>query len=122
VTAPPAAFQALGRRHPRLSVRVRYAKRRRILRTTGRLILPRGISRAKGCRGRIAVQVKARRRTISTRRPFVRRKTCRFSSRVRFHSRRRFGRARRLSVYVRYGGNAVLTPAKSHVRRVRVRR
>jgi len=117
VTAP----RARGRRHPRLSVRLRLSKRR-VLRTRGRLILPRGVSRRRGCRGRLSIQVKARKRTISTRRPFVRHKTCRFSSQVRFRNPRRFGKARRLVVRVRYGGNAALTPAKTRPRRVRIRR
>ena len=121
VGAPPAWLQALGRRHPRLSVRVRLSKRR-VLRTRGRLILPRGVTRAAGCRGRVTIQVKARKRTISARRAFVRHRTCRFSSKVRFHHRRRFGRVKRLTVRVRYGGNAVLTPAKTVLRRVRIRR
>jgi hypothetical protein len=121
VGAPPSLLQSLGRRHPRLKVRNRLSKRR-VLRTTGRLILPRGVSRKRGCRGRLSVQVKARGRTISTRRPFVRHKTCRFSSKVRFRRASRFGKARRLTVRVRFGGNAALTPAKSRVGRVRIRR
>jgi len=112
---------ALRRKRPRLSVRVRLSKRR-VLRTRGRLILPRGVRRAAGCRGRVSVQVKARKRTISTRRAVVRRKTCRFSSKVRFRHPRRFGKAKRLTVRVRYGGSAVLAPAKARVRRVRIRR
>jgi hypothetical protein len=110
-----------GRERPRLSARARLSKRR-VLRTRGRLILPRGVSRAAGCRGRVSIQVKARKRTISTRRAFVRHKTCRFSSKVRFRHKRRFGRAKRLTVRVRYGGNARLTPAKARVRRVRIHR
>jgi len=121
VGAPPSQLQALGRRHPRLKVRNRLSKRR-VLRTTGRLILPKGVSRKQGCRGRLSVQVKARKRTISTRRPFVRHKTCRFASKVRFRHRSRFGKAKRLTVRVRYGGNAVLTPAKTGVSRIRIRR
>jgi hypothetical protein len=121
VGAPPAGLQALGRRHPRVKVRNRLSKRR-VLRTTGRLILPRGVSRTQGCRGRLSIQVKARKRTISTRRPFVRHKTCKFASKVRFRHRSRFGKAKRLAVRVRYGGNARLTPAATPVRRVRIRR
>ncbi|MEO8688300.1 MAG: CocE/NonD family hydrolase [Solirubrobacteraceae bacterium] len=121
VGAPPAQLQALGRRHPRLKVRNRLS-RKRVLRTTGRLILPKGVSRKQGCRGRLSIQVKARKRTISTRRPFVRHKTCKFGSKVRFRHRSRFGKAKRLTVRVRYAGNAVLTPAKTGVRRVRIPR
>jgi hypothetical protein len=121
VGAPPPLLQALGRRHPKLSVHLKLSKQR-VLRTRGRLILPRGVSRAKGCRGRVSIQVKARKRTISTRRRFVRHKTCAFASKVRFRHRSRFGKAKRLTVRVRYGGNAALTPAKTGVRRVRIRR
>ena len=67
VGAPPAQLQALARKRPRLSVRDRLSKRR-VLRTTGRLILPRGVSRTRGCRGRVSIRVRARKRTISARR------------------------------------------------------
>ena len=122
VTAPPPLLQALGRKRPRLSVRVRYTRKRRVVRTRGRLILPAGVTRARGCRGRVSIQIKARKRTISTRRRFVGRTTCRFSSKVRFRHRSRFGKAKRLTVRVRYGGNAELTPAKAGPRRVKIRR
>ena len=121
VGAPPARLQALARKHPRLKVRNRLSKRR-VLRTTGRLILPKGVTRKRGCRGQISIQVKARKKTISTRRAFVRHKTCKFSSKVRFRRANRFGKAKRLTVRVRYGGNAALTPAKTGARRVRIRR
>ena len=45
----------------------------------------------------------------------------RFASKVRFRRKARFGKAKRLTVRVRYGGNAALTPAKARVRRVRIR-
>jgi len=80
------------------------------------------VSRKRGCRGQISIQVKARKKTISTRRAFVRHKTCKFSSKVRFRRANRFGKAKRLTVRVRYGGNAALTPAKTGARRVRIRR
>ena len=119
VGAPPARLQGLKR--PRLSVRVRLGKRR-LLRTTGRLILPRGVTRARGCRGRVSIRVRARKRTIVTRRPAVRRKTCAFASKVRFRRKGRFGTAKRLTVRVRFGGNAALAPAKPRTRRVLIRR
>ena len=121
VGRPPGQLQALARKRPRLSVRVRLGKRR-VLRTTGRLILPRGVSRARGCRGRVAIRVRAGKRTIAARRPVVRRKTCRFASKVRFRRKGRFGTAKRLTVRVRFRGNAALAPAKTRVRRVRIRR
>lgn len=109
------------RRKPKLSAKLRMS-RRRVLSTRGRLILPQGIARASGCRGRVTVQVKAGRRTISTRRAFVRRTACTFATKVRFRSARRFRGAKRLKVTVRYGGNAVLTPAALKSRRVKIRR
>jgi len=121
VGRPPGQLQALARKRPRLSVRVRFGKRR-VLRTTGRLILPRGVSRARGCRGRVAIRVRAGKRTIAARRPVVRRKTCKFASKVRFRRKDRFGTAKRLTVRVRFRGNAALAPAKTRVRRVRIRR
>ena len=117
----PIPVGTTGRRKPRLSAKLRMS-RRRVLSTRGRLILPQGVSRASGCRGRVTVQVKPRRRTISTRRAFVRRTGCTFATKVRFRSARRFRGAKRLRVTVRYGGNAVLTPAALKVRRVKVRR
>ena len=51
----------------------------------------------------------------------MRHKTCRFSSKVRFRHQRRFRGAKRLTVRVRYGGNAALKPTKTVVRRVRIR-
>ena len=70
----------------------------------------------------MTIRVKARKRTIARRRAFVRHKTCRFSSKVRFRHQRRFRGAKRLTVRVRYGGNAVLKPVEAVVRRVRIRR
>ena len=112
--APPPLLQALGRKRPRLSVRVRLIASVASLRTRGRLILPRGVSRASAAAA-AACRSRSRRASARSRRgePFVRHKTCRFSSKVRFRHRSRFGKAKRLTVRVRYGGNAALTPAKA---------
>ena len=123
VGAPPARLQALARKHPRLKVRNRLSQAARPAHHRAADPAARRVAQARGCRGRVSIRVKARKRTISVRRPFVRHKTCRFASKVRFHrAKRRFGKAKRLTVRVRYGGNAVLTPAKTGVRRVRIRR
>ncbi len=77
--------------------------------TRGRLLLPTGMSEAEGCRsGRVLVQVKTRRRTISARRAQVRR-DCRFSSRVTFRARRRPGSGH-LTLTVRFLGHHALEP------------
>ena len=109
-TAPAAATPpARVRVRPRMSARVRRARGRRYV-TTGRVTPPAGIADACG-RGTVVVQVKAARRTISTRRTRLG-AGCRFSSAVRFRHRVR-GRP---SFSVRFGGNDVLTPAAVRVR------
>jgi hypothetical protein len=60
--------------------------------------------------GVVSVQVKAGRRTVSTRRTRLR-PDCRFRSAVTFRSARRLGR-RRLTFEVRFFGNRALTGAK----------
>jgi hypothetical protein len=112
----PAASQGGGPTVPRprgrLRVRVKRKRGHRFV-TSGRLLRPAGVSRARGCRGRVLVQVKHGRRTISARRAKIGRH-CRFRSRVTFH------RARgKLRFIVRFGGNRALAP--SHARTVRVR-
>ena len=121
VGAPPAQLQALARKHPRLKVRNRLSKRR-VLRTTGRLILPRGVSRKRGCRGQHLDPGQGAQAddldAAGVRAP----QDLQVRSKVRFRRANRFGKAKRLTVRVRYGGNAALTPAKTGVRRVRIRR
>ena len=88
---------------------------------SGRLTLPRGITAAVGCRGRVSVQVKRGGTTISTRRAFVRR-NCRFSSVVTFRNRVRFASSRSLRFTVRFLGNARVAPVTAAARFARVRR
>jgi Ca2+-binding RTX toxin-like protein len=84
----------------------------------GQLQLPAGVSRAQGCRGTVAVQVKAGRRTISTRRARVR-SNCRYSLRVTFNDRGRLPRNGILRFQARYSGNTVLARKASRTTRVR---
>ena len=113
VVAPPGALQ--GRKRPRLTFRARV--RRGVLRVRGRLIRPKGVSKRRGCRGRVTITVKRGKRTLRKRRAAIRHKTCRFQKRIRLRTH-----ARRVTVRARFGGNAVLTRAKAKPRRVRVRR
>jgi hypothetical protein len=81
--------------------------------TSGRVRLPSGLTRAQACgSGDVAVVVKAARKTISTRRVQLSR-TCSYRSRVTFRPRNRFPRNRRLTVRVRFLGNAVLGPRRA---------
>lgn len=80
--------------------------------TTGRLGRPAGVTAEQGCRGRVSVQVKAGRRTVSTRRVAVTRR-CDFRARVTFRDPRRFGGARSLRVFVRFLGGERLRPVRA---------
>jgi hypothetical protein len=76
-------------------------------RTTGRLALPRGVSRARGCNGVVSVQVKRGSNTISTRRTNLR-SDCTYASTVVFADRGRLPRTGTLKVTARFLGNPAL--------------
>jgi hypothetical protein len=92
----------------RVSVRIR-----------GRLNIPAGISPATACQGKVFLTVKRGRRTLASRNATVR-PSCRFSKTVTL-PRGRVGGARRLTVVVRFGGNAQLG-LRTKTLHVRVRR
>jgi hypothetical protein len=121
-SGPAATPTGLGERpRGRLVVKVTPRRDRRApyrFRTAGRLVPPRGYTAAESCTsGRVSVQVKAGRRTISARRAKLRR-TCRFASRVTFGHARRLGRGR-LRFIVRFSGNRVVAPGSARTVRVR---
>jgi len=95
-----------------------------VIRATGRLTRPAGVSAAEGCNGRVSVQIKGGTSagvTISTRRVNLS-ATCTYSLRVSFANTRRFGRtATRLKVTTRFLGNARIRPDTAAARFVRVR-
>ena len=108
---------------PGLSVTVRPTRDRSlpyVFTTRGRLRLPAGVRKADGCKGRVLVQVKRGKRTISSRRVRVRSSTCRFTSKVTFRDRARLGTAKKLRFSVRFQGNRVLTPRSARVKTVRI--
>jgi hypothetical protein len=96
---------------------VRVARRgRRSFRTTGRLVLPTGVTASQACgSGVVAVQVKAGRRTISTRRSKVA-ADCSFATSVTFRHRRG-----RLKFTARFYGNRALLSAIAKPRFARAR-
>jgi hypothetical protein len=115
VVSPPRALQRLGRKHPRLKITsARY--RRPVLRVRGRLIRPKGVSKQRGCRGKVTITVKRGKHTLRKRRAAIRHKTCRFSKKLKVRTK-----AKRVTVRARFGGNAALAPAKAKARRVRTR-
>ena len=121
---PPPPAAAVVRRRGSLSARVTPSTDLRApfaFRTTGRLTLPSGVTRAQGCNGRVTVQVKRGGTTISTRRVSLT-KSCTYSLRVSFGNSRRFGRSTRLKFTARFVGNAVVLRDTAPLRFVRVRR
>jgi pimeloyl-ACP methyl ester carboxylesterase len=114
---PPAPAPGVGPASPRvrvppaLSARVTPARDRRppfAFATTGRVVPPRGVACGGGV---VAVQVKQRGQTISTRRARVR-GDCTFRSAVTFRGVTARGALRGpLAFHVRFGGNELLTPA-----------
>jgi len=103
------------RRHTVLLARV-VRHGRRSFRTTGRLVLPPGLAQAQACgSGVVAVQVKAGRKTISTRRSRIA-ANCSFRSSVTF--RHRHGR---LKFTARFYGNRALLSAVAKPRFARAR-
>jgi hypothetical protein len=91
-----------------------------VFRTTGKLTLPSGMTRAQGCNGRVSVQIKRGNTTISTRRVTLS-STCTYSARVSFSDRSRFGSASRLKITARFLGNARVLPDAAPSRFARVR-
>jgi Fibronectin type III domain len=84
-------------------------------RVRGKLIRPPGVSRSRGCRGRVRIRFKGGRKTVRLRGARVRR-SCRYGARVRVSLRRA---PRTLRVFVRFRGNAVLKARSAPVRKVR---
>jgi hypothetical protein len=88
---------------------------------TGRIALPAGVTPSQACTaGQVSVQVKAGKRTLSTRRTNLRR-DCTYTASVSFASRRRFGSARSLRFSARFLGNNVLKADRATSRTGRVR-
>ena len=85
--------------------------------TTGQLRLPAGVTAQQGCRGQVTVQIKAGKRTISTREASLD-SNCRYRSRVRFSVKRRL--APTLRVRARFPGNNVLGSRVAPVKTVKV--
>jgi photosystem II stability/assembly factor-like uncharacterized protein len=111
----------LGTRRARSSLTLRVRMRRLDggklrLRVTGDLVLPPGVNRAAGCRGRVTLRFKTRGGTIAVRRVAVGR-TCRFGTRIVARGAGRLANARKLRVSARFGGNGALEPAGRSVSR-----
>ena len=73
--------------------------------TTGKLIKPRAVSARRACRGKVLVQVKSPKKTISARRVSLKR-NCTYRSQVTFTTRNRFHSNGKVRFVVRFLGNA----------------
>src|SRR3954468_6907895 len=114
---------AAPRRRAGVRVRLRPRRDRRApfrFTTTGTIVPPPGTSRGAACKGHVTIQIKAGRRTISTREARVH-PSCSFRSRTRFAGRRRFRGRRTLRLLVRFTGNAVAAPSSARSQPIRVR-
>lgn len=80
--------------------------------TKGKIKLPAGVTAGDGCAGKVSVQVKRGKKTVSTRRAKVTKK-CTFRSRVKFTSKRRLGGGGKLKFTVRFLGNVKLLPKRA---------
>ena len=117
---PAGATLGAAASQPRLTVRVGPAADRRApyrFTVRGTLAVPAGTA----CGGRVAVRVKAGRRTIWVRRAAVR-PDCSFSTTIALRSARRFAGRRRVAFEVAFEGAAGLLPATAPRRVVKVGR
>jgi hypothetical protein len=114
VVVPRFAGRLSARTRPRRDTRAPYR-----FTTTGRLTLPTAVTPAQGCRGTVTVQIKAGRKTVSTRRVRLR-SDCSYRSRVTFRIKRRL-RPRTLRRSVRFGGNAVMAAKSAKRQTLRIR-
>jgi hypothetical protein len=113
VVVPRFAGRLSARTSPRRDTRTPYR-----FTTTGRLTLPARVTAAQGCRGTVTVQIKAGRKTVSTRRLKLR-SNCTYRSRVTFRIKRRL-RQRTLKRSARFGGNAVMAAKSASRQTLRV--
>lgn len=80
---------------------------------TGKVTLPKSVSKTLGCRGRVSVQIKNGTKTISNRRARVS-KTCKYRQRVTFRVHRRLkASGGKLKVTVRFLGNSAVKPKRA---------
>lgn len=119
-TAPtPPAGSTARRKARKITAKLTPSRDRRApyrFTVTGRITPPTGVA----CGGRISVQTKAGRKTLSTRRATVR-SNCTYRIRLSFKNRKRFGRRAKLTVRVRYLGSARISPQTVRTLSARVR-
>ena len=87
------------------------SRRGRRVTTTGALSLPAAVTRQRGCVGRVSIQIKAGRSTVS-------RRVVRLGTDCTYRSSLTMRRTRRLSVHVRFAGNDVVNPLRGATKRL----
>jgi Ca2+-binding RTX toxin-like protein len=89
--------------------------------SSGRLSLPSTVTPAVGCaNGVVSVQIKAGKKTISTRRASLKR-NCTYRVSVTFRDRQRFTSNGRLKFTARFGGNSILLRSSQQVANVKTK-
>jgi len=101
---------------PRTDLRAPY-----VFRVSGTLTRPSGMTKSRACTGRVSVQWKRGKTTISTRRVSLT-KDCTYSVKVTFKSKQRFASFKRLKFTARFLGNTYVSPVSATSKFVRVRR
>lgn len=115
--APPAATPKLPRKFSAGTRKVGS----RTFKTSGQLLLPQGMTRAAACSGSVRVTVKAGKRTLSRRTVRLSR-TCAYSSTLRFRSAKTLRGVKRLTIQVRFTGNAALKARSAPSRTLKLSR
>jgi hypothetical protein len=120
VPAPGGSTPAGGKRlKPRVRVAVSPRRDRRApyrFRTSGRLLLPAGVTRAEACgNGTVTVVARSRGRSVASKQARLGAR-CKFSTRIAFRARPRPYVRRRVLVRARFNGNRALLPARTWAR------
>jgi hypothetical protein len=117
----PDATVTAKRRAPGVTVHVTPGKDRTLpyrFRTSGKIVLPKGVTKSNGCSGIVSVQIKRGTLTLSTRLTEVS-KSCKYSSTVTFSAQKRLLASGKLKVRVRFHGNKALTSHTAKIVSVR---
>jgi DNA-binding beta-propeller fold protein YncE len=86
---------------------------------SGRVRLPKGVTRQAGCKGTVSIRVRALKQTISNRRALLR-SNCTYRKSVTFQIPKRFFSATTIQVRAFFAGNDALKPRASAVKDVQV--
>lgn len=110
------------KKRPKLSLKVKPKKDRSApikFKASGKLTSLKGVSKKRGCKGKVKVTVKRGKKTVAKKTAKVK-KSCKYSSKVKVKSGKLKNKGK-LKVRARFGGNNKLKSAKSKTRTVKYR-